>query len=628
MAIFDILFLLILLLALTALGRRLLKFAKVEFCSFIEEIVFSFGLGAGLIALLTLGIGFIGGFKRGIFYLLTFGLLGILILDVKAIIFGAGKWFKDFVKRFKWLSFDGALLAILLLTFLFTFICALAPQTSFDSLVHHLTVPKIYIQNGEIFNMSPDHGWYVMESNYPSNMEMLFTVGMLLGSDILTILISWALSIFLALSVYSLSRQFLSLRASLIAMMILYCAPMVATHAFSNDVDIGVAFFGLLALFAVFKWIYSGDHRFLLLSGVYAGFCAGTKYTGLPVVLVLALFIVLLSILERKSVIVGAKYMVLFGAIAFALAAPWYIKNYLYTGNPVYPFFAGIFTRENSPSAYSGHTVSTPWKGVDDYTHWYSLLLSYIQFPWDLTMMKSTFNQKVSSIGPLYLLFIPCLLFVRKIERRIKYLLLYGLTGLLIVFAVAQRVRYMFPFIPPLAIVAAYSLLRISEYDQILKKVFYSIMVVAMLFNISMMWDYTSPKLPIVLEIQYRKSYLSRYLGSYTAALYAKEHLPDSARILSTDPRGYYFTVPLVDHRNTIDYASIDNIEDEEMRPMELLKQMKALNISHVLTHDRVVFAVFSPERNSYYIKLAEQGKLGRIFKAGFVTLYEVRYDG
>ena len=312
----------------------------------------------------------------------------------------------------------------------------------------------------------------------------------------------------------------------------------------------------------------------LLFSGVYAGFCAGIKYTGLPVVLVLALFIILLSTFERKSGIAGIKYMFLFGAIAFVLASPWYIKNYLYTGNPIYPFFAGIFSGENLPAGYSAHTVSTPWKGVDDYSHWYSSLLSYMQFPWDLTMMRSAFNQKVGSVGPLYLIFIPCLLFIRKIERRTKYLLFYGSTGLLIVFAVAQRVRYMFPFIPPLAIVASYSLFRISEYDRVLKKVLYSIVVVAMLFNIAVFCDYAYAKFPVVLELESRNSYLSRYLWSHTATMYANRYLTDSDRILSTDPAIYYFDVPTIRHDSIIDYASIDNVKDKEMMPLKLLEQM------------------------------------------------------
>ena len=105
---------------------------------------------------------------------------------------------------------------------------------------------------------------------------------MLLKSDILAALISWAVSTFLAISVYSLSRQFLSLRGSLIAMAIVYCAPVITFLATYTYVDPAVALFALLALYAVIKWTNSENSRFLALAGIYAGFCAGTKYTGMP----------------------------------------------------------------------------------------------------------------------------------------------------------------------------------------------------------------------------------------------------------------------------------------------------------------------------------------------------------
>ncbi|MFC1717438.1 ArnT family glycosyltransferase [Candidatus Poribacteria bacterium] len=620
MAILDILLLLILLLTLTALGRRLLKFAKVEFSSFIEEIVFSFGLGAGVIALLTLGIGLLGGFRRWLFYLLIFGLMGTMIFDVKAIILGAIRWLRNLAKKFRLVSLDGILLIVLALHFLLTLICALAPQTDFDSLVHHLTVPKAYIENGGIFDMSPDQGWYVVESSYPSNMEMLFTVGMLLRSDVLATLVAWAVSIFLVLSVYSLSRQFLSSRASLIAMVIVYCAPIITRHASTNDVDIGVAFFGLLALLGVLKWVYSGDHRFLLLSGVYAGFCAGTKYTGLPVVFVLAVLIIVVSILELKNGIMGVKYLLIFGAITSILAAPWYVRSYIYTGNPVYPFLAGVFGGESLPSVFSGHSASTPWKGVDDYARWYELPLSYMRFPWDLTMMraKSAFNRPRNSIGVLYLLFIPCLLFIRNIDRRVKYLLFYGLLGLVIVFAVAQRARYMYAFVPPLAIVASYSLWRISEYDQVLKKVSISMLVVVALFSLVRVRDHTYRRFPVILGTESRESYLSEAMIIHGTVSYINKNLSDSDRVLSIDPRIYYSNVPCVYHWSVIDYGSIKNDETN------LLEQMKDLNISHVLVR-WILFR--SRSRQGLYNRLAEQGKLKEIFKMDLVTLYETNYD-
>jgi len=616
--IFDILLLFVLILVFIALGRRVFKLTKTEFSSFIEEMVFSFGLGAGIIALLTLGIGLLGGLRRWIFYILTFGLLGVLILDVKDILLGAIRWFR--AKRPGLQSFETALLIIFGLYFLLTFFCALAPPTEWDSLVHHLSVPKAYMQNGRIFNMSPAQGWFVKESNYPSNMEMLFMLGMLLKSDALATLIAWSVAIVLTLSVYSLSRQFLPARVSLISMGILLSGSTVALHATCNTVDTGVSLFALLALYAAFKWADSGDYRFLLLSGVYAGFCAGTKYTGLPVIPVLGFITVLLVVLERRKPLAGVKYMCLFGLVALAAASPWYIKNYVYTRNPVYPFFARILGGKNILPGDAGYALSTGWRGADDYSTWYKLILGYIRFPWDLTMMRGVFG-KMSSIGPLYLIFIPCLLFFKNIHRKVKYILFYGLCGLTIVFALAQRTRYLFPFIPPLAVVASYSLFRISSRDEFIRRASLLVFLAAILLNMILVLQLTAATGPVILGHESRREYLSSNLRNYEAILYINENLPDSARILSSDPTIYYCNIPCV-----YDVAVMDCkvFQDDEMK---LLEELKRLHISHILADPVSGILRDKPSISSLYKKLVMQGKLREVFAKDYIRIYELATD-
>ncbi len=582
----------------------------------MEEMVFSFALGAGSIALLTLGIGLLGGLRRWLFYILIFGLLGVLILDVKDIIISGIRWARS--KKTWMRPFDIALIAIMVLNLLFSFFCALAPRVDWDSLAHHLLVPKLYIQSGNIFDMfTIPRGPFITQSNYPSNMEMLFMVGMLLKSDVLATLIAWSVSIFLAMSVYSLSRQFLSPRTSLIAAVILYCSPMIIFHATYTTVDTGVALFALMALYAAIKWSHSGDIRFLIFSGVYAGFCAGTKYTGIPVVLVLAVLVFLMIVIERRKPIAGIKYSLLLVGIALAVAAPWYIKNYVYVGNPVYPFMAKVFGSRNIPGVFSGHAVSTPWQGMDDYGNWYSLLISYIRFPWDLTMMNPPF-MKMDTIGPLYILFIPCLIFIRNIPRKVKYILFYGLVGLSIIFALAQRPRYMLQFIPPLAIVASYSLFRISQRDQLIKRVAFSILIAAALLNMSLDLILIGYKGRVVLGIESRQEHLFRRVSNHEAISFVNENLPASSRLLSTDPRLYYCEVPSVYDRAIIDYGSLKGDE------MKLLEEFSNLDVSHVLLNPS--FITDSGRIDSIMLnlckKLVEQGKLRGVFARRGLYIY------
>ncbi len=68
-----------------------------------------------------------------------------------------------------------------------------------------------------------------------------------------------------------------------------------------------------------------------MLTGVLAGFAAGVKYTGalVPVALVILLW--------RES----WRHIIQFCLTTALVAAPWYLRNLVFTGNPFYPFFLG-----------------------------------------------------------------------------------------------------------------------------------------------------------------------------------------------------------------------------------------------------------------------------------------------
>ncbi|MBD3184966.1 hypothetical protein GF312_21970, partial [Candidatus Poribacteria bacterium] len=564
-------------------------------------------------------IGLLGGLKAWIFYILLLILLAVSVFDIKYIIINSVKLLLSFVKKLNWKSVEAVLLAVIILHFLFAFICCLAPQTDWDSQVHHILVPKVFLNEGKIWNVKISDDWFFVGFNYPSNMEMLFTLGMLLSSDILATLIAWSVSVFLAIGVYSLSRQYYSFRLSLFAAVIAYCCPLVILHSTANTVDIGVAFFALLALYAALKWLDSEDSRFIILSGIYAGLCAGTKYTGLIVFFVLALFIALWSLIEHKKRLKFVNPFLLFCLVSVMVLSPWYIKNYVYTGNPVYPFFAKIIGGRGLPPTALKHGASTAWKGFDDYENWYSLILSYLRFPWDLTMLNSSFHKPGNSIGVLYLLFIPCLVFMRKVDRKIKHILLYSLMGLTIVFGLAQRPRYMFQFIPPLAVVASYSIYRLSEKDIVIKRVCALIITFAVLFNLLLIMGLAYIRLPVVFGINSKDEYLSKRMeGYYNAILYINKNLSDDNRIISNDLRFYYCEVPCIRDSNVIDYNILQGDEDR------LLERLRELKVTHVLVN--VNFGTFRQQSvRNIYDKIIHKGRLREIFSRNEISFYEIK---
>ena len=77
-------------------------------------------------------------------------------------------------------------------------------------------------------------------------------------------------------------------------------------------------------------------------STLVCGFALGTKLLALavPTFAIGALVVALRN--EPKR---GAAWLRIggFALLAAAVAAPWYLKSYLWTGNPVYPFYYELF---------------------------------------------------------------------------------------------------------------------------------------------------------------------------------------------------------------------------------------------------------------------------------------------
>src|SRR5581483_6541024 len=107
----------------------------------------------------------------------------------------------------------------------------------------------------------------------------------------------------------------------------------VATGGF---VELAIGGFVALAAWHLVALRRSGRVNDALWAGLAAGVAAGSKYHGL---IFLAAFALLVPVLtrQRRGLALG-----LFGAAA-VVALPWYVRNWIVAGNPVYPFAAGVF---------------------------------------------------------------------------------------------------------------------------------------------------------------------------------------------------------------------------------------------------------------------------------------------
>ncbi|RME43522.1 MAG: phospholipid carrier-dependent glycosyltransferase, partial [Caldilineae bacterium] len=292
----------------------------------------------------------------------------------------------------------------LLLTLGMGLTIALLPPTDWDGLFYHLTGPKLYLSAGRI---AP--GVDIPHLNFPALLEMLFLLAMAIRGDVTAKLVHFGFSLLLAGLVYRMARRHLRLKNGWLAVAFLFSMPMVMTLAGWAYNDLALAFFEVAALDALLRWRSEpAERRWLTLSGVLCGMAMSLKYTSVVAVVALGLLLLGYALRRRAPLRQITGDALRFAFPALLVSSPWYIKNWLFTGNPVYPFlFGGRYWDSFRAAAYSGAGTGT---GFD--------LPVLLSLPYQLTLGLHDANYIDGRSGPLFLAFLPLLLLYGLLRYR------------------------------------------------------------------------------------------------------------------------------------------------------------------------------------------------------------------
>jgi 4-amino-4-deoxy-L-arabinose transferase-like glycosyltransferase len=127
---------------------------------------------------------------------------------------------------------------------------------------------------------------------------------------------------------------------------------MEASILYTNDLHL--AYFTLVTVYCLFLWEKHQEPRYIVLTGIFAGLCFSTKYIALTYVPFLSITgIIIGAWQESKSHIF--KTIVLCSLPAIVVFIPWLIKNFLFTGNPLYPAFYSILAGNDMTLEQFGH---------------------------------------------------------------------------------------------------------------------------------------------------------------------------------------------------------------------------------------------------------------------------------
>jgi len=571
-----------------ALGRRLLRIAGFRFGSFLEELCFSAGVGLGAVALVVTAVGLAGALRSGPVVSTLAAALALLVPDAARIVISAGRGLRG-LRPVAFGRLETVALAAVLLSLGCGLVSSLAPPTSWDATVSHLKVPLRFTERGDVFRLDD------LSSNAPLNVAMLFIPAMWLGGDTAPALLHYAFLVFGGLALVAAARRRLSRRGTLVATAAYFLMPVASVIGSEAVADFAVVLYVVLAFIAFLHWWDEGRAGWLLLAGVCVGLAAGSKYTGLIALPPLVLGVCV------KARAAGARpgRMLAHGAaaalVAVALASPWYVRNVVETGNPIYPVLADTIPTRHISAAWTAPGGASAGR-FSRLIRYPSDLLNLVLFPVNCTLGFARGVREgpapegaVQSPGAFLLAFVPLLLFLRPVPGWAKLAVAAAACGFLVVVPVYPLFRYWMPFVAPCSLVAGLAFERLSQGRR--GRLLGAVVAAMCVFQLVPFVGRAAARARVVTGLETREAYLLRVDDVYPMARHAADALPPHAKVCYVGERLYHFlrlgvdaTMVMPLRQAVVDFALFEE-------PKELLSRLRALGCTHVVVNKRAVAA-------------------------------------
>lgn len=451
----------------------------------------------------------------------------------------------------KTVLFDKALLFLIAVPVVLAFVSSLAPPTAKDTLLYHFALPKAFIAQG-----SSDF----IEGNIASYLalgtEMHVVWAMLLGNvsglragEAAAGAVVWMFFPLLLAATFGFAREIgIERRWALIAVLMGATVPSAYHVAASAYIDISLALFVTLAIYALTRWWKTLETGWLVYVAIFLGAALSAKLTTLFVIAAFALIVLLrgrADAIARQPGSVAMSFMTPgrillrgFGALMLAgvIASPWYLRTWAETGSPLFPFYLSIWPGEapgwdlersnllQAMNAQYGGYVKTP--------------LDYVLVPWNVSVaaqpeLATHFD---GVLGVAFLIGLPLLAWALwKFEMPVEVKIGTGVAAVVFLFWMfsSQQLRYLLPILPSFAIGIAASFERIGKAVNGVKPVGQAALIAAAAAGLitGTAWFLQKAPLRVVLGGEGRDEYLARNLDHYPYYLWLNRETAPDARV-------------------------------------------------------------------------------------------------
>jgi hypothetical protein len=491
-------------------------------------------------------------------------------------------------------------LALIAATHGLALIAALAPPTAKDTLLYHLALPKVYVAAGGSVDVP-----YNIASFYPLGVEMQSVWALLAGGTgerrigeaaAGAALFAWAP--LLTAIVYGWARERGADRPwAWLAALVIAAIPTGYHVAASGYVDLALASYVALAMRAAGRWWTTLDRGWLSSLALALGWALCIKLTAAFLLLALGAVVVVRTWCARGAARTAASIAIAGLAallLAAVLASPWYLRTWVRTGSPIFPFYVDV---------WGGSAPGWDLERSYQYEALFSLygggprgpldhLLAPVRLAVAAQLEQPALYDGVLGVG--LLAGLPLLLWA--VWRRVvdaEILIGSALAGALFLawLLSSQQLRYLLPACPALAVALTVAGAAVLA-DPARRRVRWTLTGAAAAgVLVSLAWFADQDPLRVVLGGEPRAAYLERRLDHYPYYALINRELPPTGRVWLINMRRdtYHLERP---------YFSDFIFEDWTLRQWiraardadEVRARTRAAEISHVLVRHDLLF--------------------------------------
>ncbi len=560
----------------TGSGRALVGRIGLSELSESQKTLIGATLGLGLLALGTLALGALGLFKPWA----ASALLAALWL--------AG--YGELRPALESLAPDRSLLesrplaaAAIALPLALALWACLMPPHQYDSLVYHMALPQDYLLSGRLH--APEG---LLFAHFPQNGEMLFTLALLAGSDVLAQMYIWLAFALSIAWLFSLGRREAPMSAVLLACFLTATHAALLLTASTTYVEPLVMLWVTAGALSFERWRQlPGARGWLALSAVFIGLALGTKYyAGLGAVALGLRLCWRAARSEDRRAALGD--LALFTGLVTVVFAPWLVKNWLLVKNPVFPFLYKHFA--NTGTGWNGDAAAGYFRILTEYGHAEGWLLSLLKLPVLLLRNPLRFGGGMDVLGDLgwtlLLGAIPLGVWAGRDNGFRRGLLAFCGLWALGWFSSGVVLRFLTVLIPLLALTGAAGLVKLHERlgaagRALLVGAVGAMTAVNLFLVLYVHAVFGTPS--VLLGLEAREEFLARRLDYYPCAAAVRDLPGPSGRILVVgEQRGYYIGrehLPSSVHAPNLWVR----LAEEAASPADLAARLARSGFSHVL---------------------------------------------